>query len=177
MDRDEVEELGLSPRVRGNPFGSASVRLSRRSIPACAGEPRSAPGTFPIRGVYPRVCGGTRQSGGLAVGLTHVWARRSIPACAGEPPLASRAQSGSTVYPRVCGGTRPVRPCAPFLRGLSPRVRGNQERNPPAGAPQRSIPACAGEPFAFAVLSDRCLSPRCNPPNIGSIPACAGEPP
>ena len=53
--------LGLSPRVRGNPFLPCSTFLSRGSIPACAGEPRTQ---YPPRRsveVYPRVCGGTRQ--------------------------------------------------------------------------------------------------------------------
>ena len=50
---------GLSPRVRGNPSDVGSNPRLRRSIPACAGEPRAAiPGSFPPW-VYPRVCGGT----------------------------------------------------------------------------------------------------------------------
>ena len=52
---------GLSPRVRGNPVRTPWSRVSARSIPASAGEPRTA-----IRGgsrtrVYPRECGGTRR--------------------------------------------------------------------------------------------------------------------
>ena len=92
--------LGLSPRVRGN---LRSVRLgspSRRSIPACAGEPaRTAPDTRRT-GVYPRVCGGTpspaiacRTRGGLSPRVRGnplckapaSATPRSIPACAGEP--------------------------------------------------------------------------------------------
>ena len=55
---DSVED-GLSPRVRGNPRRpAAGIRLPG-SIPACAGEPITAP-SIPVRqGVYPRVCGGT----------------------------------------------------------------------------------------------------------------------
>ena len=51
---------GLSPRVRGNQ--GCRPRETRRpgSIPACAGEPRTAPGHPPFRRVYPRVCGGTQ---------------------------------------------------------------------------------------------------------------------
>ena len=58
---------GLSPRVRGN---RSRPRLCRRrpgSIPACAGEPCSAPCSNTGPRVYPRVCGGTifasRQTG------------------------------------------------------------------------------------------------------------------
>ncbi len=35
-----VSRQGLSPRVRGNPRKGSLARVSRRSIPACAGEPR-----------------------------------------------------------------------------------------------------------------------------------------
>ena len=55
----QLRRHGLSPRVRGNP-GSVRFRPgARRSIPACAGEPCSAPATWIPARVYPRVCGGT----------------------------------------------------------------------------------------------------------------------
>ena len=50
---------GLSPRVRGNPGANRRTRAKRRSIPACAGEPRGGCRTGAYRRVYPRVCGGT----------------------------------------------------------------------------------------------------------------------
>ena len=51
---------GLSPRVRGNLAGPSRRLGDERSIPACAGEPRSlCLLALPTR-VYPRVCGGTR---------------------------------------------------------------------------------------------------------------------
>ena len=50
---------GLSPRVRGNHAGRRSGAGRRRSIPACAGEPRCRRAQSPQKGVYPRVCGGT----------------------------------------------------------------------------------------------------------------------
>ena len=50
---------GLSPRVRGNPYGLTRGRISQRSIPACAGEPVAAVGFANHSPVYPRVCGGT----------------------------------------------------------------------------------------------------------------------
>ena len=51
---------GLSPRVRGNPNLAAYRGGFFGSIPACAGEPGSKAMGKPFRGVYPRVCGGTR---------------------------------------------------------------------------------------------------------------------
>ena len=50
---------GLSPRVRGNLSVGQAGGPCLRSIPACAGEPRSScsqPSQLPV---YPRVCGGT----------------------------------------------------------------------------------------------------------------------
>ena len=52
----------------------------------------------------------------------------------------------SPVYPRVCGGTPPLSFFPFFLRGLSPRVRGNQDLLSEKYPSMRSIPACAGEP-------------------------------
>ena len=51
--------VGLSPRVRGNPCRPLARRGRRGSIPACAGEPGTDPGTPTLAGVYPCVCGGT----------------------------------------------------------------------------------------------------------------------
>ena len=50
---------GLSPRVRGNQVIRPFDFHSRRSIPACAGEPSGRWPTLLPRPVYPRVCGGT----------------------------------------------------------------------------------------------------------------------
>ena len=51
---------GLSPRVRGNQPYRLPVLGSRRSIPACAGEPTCGYKKARTMRVYPRVCGGTR---------------------------------------------------------------------------------------------------------------------
>ena len=158
---------GLSPRVRGNPLNCCS-NFSIRSIPACAGEPStfwSGPGPH---WVYPRACGGTTEprsrpllGGGLSprvrgnpCGWRPTVARAgSIPACAGEPHEGLSGVATGGVYPRVCGGT--ASPFCPmrWIRGLSPRVRGNRESVPNPRSTRRSIPACAGEP--------RRLSARC----------------
>ncbi len=50
---------GLSPRARGNRWPSARAPGARRSIPACAGEPRARRSTYRHLAVYPRVRGGT----------------------------------------------------------------------------------------------------------------------
>ena len=51
--------LGLSPRVRGNPWHGCPTAPLARSIPACAGEPDMAQDLYRPPEVYPRVCGGT----------------------------------------------------------------------------------------------------------------------
>ena len=50
---------GLSPRVRGNHKVTDSGKSLMWSIPACAGEPILSLAFWPVRKVYPRVCGGT----------------------------------------------------------------------------------------------------------------------
>ena len=162
--------LGLSPRVRGNRGHRPPPTGSRGSIPACAGEPRSAACHQSLGSVYPRVCGGTwsaafwlcsarglsprvrgnrERAAGWGTGL------RSIPACAGEPTRFHLLRPRREVYPRVCGGTPSIQFYLPFCSGLSPRVRGNRPLPLPPAYRFRSIPACAGEPSSRI---------RCYPP-------------
>ena len=152
---------GLSPRVRGNRRQSKSGVSRRRSIPACAGEPRrtAMPGCG-VR-VYPRVCGGTPPAGYWVNGRPGLSPRvrgnldiqfgpnlfvGSIPACAGEPQAGAVHHPQDGVYPRVCGGTRYRAFGCCSSPGLSPRVRGNPGRAAAGFGLLRSIPACAGEP-------------------------------
>ena len=53
---------GLSPRVRGNLDGAEDDPGLLGSIPACAGEPDPLLPVAVGRTVYPRVCGGTRNT-------------------------------------------------------------------------------------------------------------------
>ena len=152
---------GLSPRVRGNPAGTAGAAARRGSIPACAGEPPKVGRSARWAGVYPRVCGGTglprtgherhqglspRVRGNLVRDDVADGGIGSIPACAGEPTRACRRGRLHGVYPRVCGGTLNGEALAFRFEGLSPRVRGNRGRNGEVAQRPGSIPACAGEP-------------------------------
>ena len=87
----------------------------------------------------------------------------------------------------MCGGTAGGATGALQRQGLSPRVRGNLRKAIRQANFHRSIPACAGEPRAWASPAhpDSGLSPRvrgnrgqgiAGTSGIGSIPACAGEP-
>ena len=148
----------------------------RRVYPACAGEPCNVVMTSPRFWVYPRVCGGTpeamwrsrqriglspRVRGNLLSRLQHNAQVRSIPACAGEPGTKATCLYAIWVYPRVCGGTAVGLGVSDNLRGLSPRVRGNLDKSVVGVGGERSIPACAGEPFSSQAPSQcRRVYPR-----------------
>ena len=112
--------MGLSPRLRGNPYSSIEAEFDRRSIPAPAGEPTGLSQSSRWQGVYPRACGGTkccncgvqtceglspRLRGNRHLPFRRVEQHRSIPAPAGEPPPRHRRSTAPAVYPRACGGT------------------------------------------------------------------------
>ena len=152
---------GLSPRVRGNQVVLPLDVDGDGSIPACAGEPGPYSPLSSRITVYPRVCGGTfnvrirvRTVCGLSprvrgnqVDEHELVARQgSIPACAGEPNSRTSSATGPRVYPRVCGGTIIADRAKLTGTGLSPRVRGNQNRRGQRRHGSGSIPACAGEP-------------------------------
>ena len=71
---------------------------------------------------------------------------RSIPACTGEPYSQVDNAQSVKVYPRVYGGTERKAKGVERWKGLSPRVRGNQQIQPSGQEPDGSIPACTGEP-------------------------------
>ena len=165
-----MAEPGLSPRVRGNPAGSAMLDGTAWSIPACTGEPDVAPRDDSRRRVYPRVYGGTQSrywalssASGLAPRVRGNLRRAralngitgSIPACTGEPVRSGRWRTLTPVYPRVYGGTVRNRPTARAVRGLSPRVRGNRIKDECDLRPHWSIPACTGEPRSSLDVSHR----------------------
>ena len=134
--------------------------LANRSIPAWAGETRTAPPGFPLCRVYPRVGGGNRFNAGqisLVGGLsprgrgkpnsagTARGRARSIPAWAGETRAYGSERREPEVYPRVGGGNRHRSKAASLKRGLSPRGRGKRPGRFARRRPRRSIPAWAGE--------------------------------
>ena len=166
-DSRGLQDVGLSPRVRGNPPPGTLKNTIAGSIPASAGEPPSNTRRYPQHPVYPRECGGTPFPLWLALRIQGLSPRvrgnrnpshastkpdGSIPASAGEPVGILPCPMLITVYPRECGGTccggrRPVSGI-----GLSPRVRGNLQHGNLTVNGHRSIPASAGEPPAAATL-------------------------
>ena len=163
----QLDEEGLSPRVRGNPRRASLRAWLRGSIPACAGEPRRQQCSTSTMWVYPRVCGGTseqmwrfrdhtglspRVRGNRLAGARPLGDAGSIPACAGEPAAGGDVAGAAWVYPRVCGGTRLSARLSARLQGLSPRVRGNPTCRSFLVGWAGSIPACAGEPLGVNTL-------------------------
>ncbi len=152
---------GRSPRARGSLTRGTYAASSRRSIPACAGEPTTRPARAAPGGVDPRVRGGAQRNplrwwarkgrsprarGSPVPGVHHHASRGSIPACAGEPGARTAARSRSRVDPRLRGGAVVPAPAARARSGRSPRARGSREVRVRVAAAPGSIPACAGEP-------------------------------
>ena len=152
---------GLSPRGRGNRGPANCLALTRGSIPAWAGEPRTWTTNIIKVRVYPRVGGGTangrrrcRKSSGLSprgrgnldMAMSSSIRSGSIPAWAGEPRTSGMKAGRGRVYPRVGGGTVTLAQSWPSCRGLSPRGRGNRNFGTILALLPRSIPAWAGEP-------------------------------
>ncbi len=98
-------------------------------------------------------------------------ARGSIPACAGEPRCVLGESAETRVYPRVCGGTFVPTRHYEWVRGLSPRVRGNLGIRSANPGNHRSIPACAGEPMLQRRLcGSRTVYPRvCGGTCLGKV--------
>ena len=112
---------GLSPRMRGNPACSITIKGRARSIPAYAG------GTPSARNWAISTCGlSPRMRGNLFGEMDEGVIGGSIPAYAGEPAACAAASRAIVVYPRVCGGTRNRNRTSGGVLGLSPRMRGNR---------------------------------------------------
>ena len=174
-----MTRTGLSPRGRGNHVGSVHIHCFIRSIPAWAGEPSPLRRGSTSTWVYPRVGGGTVTLKRLDIllyglsprgrgnrGLVHHVGNPagSIPAWAGEPAKKLSFARSTWVYPRVGGGTSATPPCPGAFQGLSPRGRGNPLGLATKEAPNRSIPAWAGEPQVW----------RCPSPSPGVYPRVGG---
>ena len=95
-------------------------------------------------GSSPRVRG---TPGHVADGLGEL---RFIPACAGNSLGGLDDGRRDAVHPRVCGELETGQLLARLAYGSSPRVRGTREERGRAGAPERFIPACAGNSISQA---------------------------
>ncbi len=154
---------GRSPRARGSHPGCPRTHRPPGSIPACAGQPRNTSWRGFPAGVDPRVRGAAQAvrtchqdlSGRSprARGSPKSWVvghggAGSIPACAGQPCSPKSGSKHSRVDPRVRGAAPGESGRQERGPGRSPRARGSHIRNPRTAIWRRSIPACAGQPWA-----------------------------
>ncbi len=133
---------GRSPRARGSRSTRSLLAKSRGSIPACAGQPRSAPVPIFAPWVDPRVRGAAQENrligrcrrgrsprarGSRANDIFCDHAKRSIPACAGQPYGWTLPTPRIGVDPRVRGAADRPRHAGAAYRGRSPRARGSRK--------------------------------------------------
>ena len=173
-----IRHAGLSPRRRGNLVLAIQPHVRYGSIPAQAGEPRSANSPPPPDTVYPRAGGGNRASGasgdggkaglsprrrgGTIVRVVRIDPPEGLsPRRRGEPGLRRRQRRCCRVYPRAGGGTSIGCTKPELVSGLSPRRRGNLALLPQILSLTGSIPAQAGEPKGDdRVRGDQGVYPR-----------------
>ena len=133
-----------------------------RSIPAWAGKPgRRWTMEAAVGEVHPRVGGETRSTRARSAPASGPSPRGrvdrlhgrhdslpvgSIPAWAGKPSSGASSSMSVPVHPRVGGETDPRESTGLYLRGPSPRGRGNQGSDERVFMQTGSIPAWAGKP-------------------------------
>ena len=138
-------ELGLSPRVRGNPHLDELADEGKGPIPARAGQPPACPAPRTLDRAYPRACGATK------VGTPDSLVQWGLsPRVRGNPLAARYDLARLPAYPRACGATLIDMGRSNPERGLSPRVRGNQIYRNCRNRQGGPIPARAGQPGASA---------------------------
>jgi hypothetical protein len=87
-----------------------------------------------------------RVQGHLDARLSEPVGHGTIPACAGSPITPNSTSTTMRVYPRVYGATSQKYHRWPFVRGLSPCIRGYQCARLCAPWSRRSIPVHTGLP-------------------------------
>ena len=135
----ETTLLGSSPLARGTADGVAQAVMTRRFIPAGAGNRFEDQIEYGAVTVHPRWRGEQRfQDAGV---LQLDW---FIPAGAGNRPPARQAPRKTPVHPRWRGEQTTSVIAATDLTGSSPLARGTGEQNAGRDSGGRFIPAGAG---------------------------------
>ncbi len=158
---------GLSPHTRGTRVRQNLSNLTRRFIPAYAGNTIGAATIVPSPAVYPRIRGehdwscnhrsvtrglsphtrGTRLE--LQPSFRHP---RFIPAYAGNTIGAATIVPSPAVYPRIRGEHDWSCNHRSVTRGLSPHTRGTRLELQPSFRHPRFIPAYAGNTIGAATI-------------------------
>ena len=161
LETYNIDDVGRSPRARGNRLILRWRKAGGGTIPACAGEPSRRCSVAVKTRDDPRVRGGTlvltgmietlrgrspRARGNPIFCMYMVSPYGTIPACAGEPSSLGRSRTCTGDDPRVRGGTLWTDEIDERMTGRSPRARGNRMVGARQPARTGTIPACAGEP-------------------------------
>ena len=151
---------GSSPRMRGKPEHADRGLRHGRIIPAHAGQTWQGNLCGWTRQDHPRACGANMQDlwqktsefgssprmRGKRRGQRHRGSRlRIIPAHAGQTGCPDGSLMIFSDHPRACGANSLVVEGAEFDAGSSPRMRGKLAYRCLAHAPERIIPAHAGQ--------------------------------
>ena len=194
--RQQGQEGGSSPRVRGKLRRAVPMQSGLRIIPARAGQTsRSSVRTscFPD---HPRACGANelmattlKQFNGssprvrgkrLAV-ADRLLTNRIIPARAGQTKTLLPTFCPHSDHPRACGANCPAGKSRGCVYGSSPRVRGKLGADDLIERGVRIIPARAGQTFLCGgYLGDHADHPRAcgaNLPPAASMVVAAGSSP
>ena len=194
---------GPSPRARGSLAPVVAPAGGPGSIPASAGEPRTARHPRSRPWVHPRERGGARWQSQATTATQGPSPRargsprrrrdqsglpRSIPASAGEPAATAALAPFPGVHPRERGGAVIGGATSSFAVGPSPRARGSPTRANRVTRWTRSIPASAGEPPSRIApcgwrrvhpreRGGAALAERTAPGEKGPSPRARGSPP
>ena len=160
MTREEAEDAGSSPRVRGKHAGTDPHRVHGRIIPARAGQTARRPRSGRACTDHPRACGANASVWSglyLAIGSSprvrgkrllygaYVGAHRIIPARAGQTRPDTCPLPGRSDHPRACGANARKNGMSLRKTGSSPRVRGKHHPERAMARQDRIIPARAGQ--------------------------------
>ena len=134
--------FGSSPRMRGKPIMGACYPITRRIIPAHAGQTSSLLPLSFLSTDHPRACGANyaldmeipsgsgsspRMRGKLSRGHCHSHALRIIPAHAGQTNGHPTRGTHPADHPRACGANQQAAKNHTEFCGSSPRMRGKRK--------------------------------------------------
>ena len=150
---------GSSPHTRGTRMRSKPGRISRRFIPAYAGNAHADQRGRHVHAVHPRIRGERDAGTGVGTGATgssphtrgtlvihavHLGQIRFIPAYAGNASCLRRHAESMTVHPRIRGERARAGIGHEVEAGSSPHTRGTRVLIQHDSEIQRFIPAYAG---------------------------------
>ena len=166
--RDDTNELGSPPQVRGKLRSRTPTIFRPRITPAYAGKTPCRTFLSAHHRDHPRVCGENmstvtcsglirgsppRMRGKPRVRANQEALCRITPAYAGKTSESPSAGRRCRDHPRVCGENISEPNHIYKVPGSPPRMRGKPVNSPPPCAPRRITPAYAGKTSALAFFN------------------------